>query len=418
VATAADVLRAAASELGYTETPVNRTKFAAEAGHPNGGAWCQTFLCAIAKRVGQPLPPSSSSTLYTIDGFRSQGRWHTTPQPGDFAYFDFEGRVTVGDVQHVGVVESVSLDGRTVVCIEGNTSRPDGVNVNGGGVWRRLRARSYIAGYGRPAYAAGGAYVAPASTDVDRVTTTSPVVDMAACAMGGYWESSANGGVFAFGGAPFHGSMGGQKLNFPVVGMAAHPSGKGYWLVASDGGIFSFGEAKFYGSTGAIKLNQPIVGMAATPSGNGYWLVASDGGIFNYGDAAFFGSTGATKLNAPVVGMASSRTGKGYWLVASDGGVFCYGDAKFDGSTGGMRLNKPVVGLAPDADGDGYWLVAADGGIFSFDAPFYGSTGNLTLAQPVAGIVPTPTGKGYWLHARDGGIFSFGDAAFCGAVTG
>jgi hypothetical protein len=33
-------------------------------------------------------------------------------------------------------------------------------------------------------------------------------------------------------------------------------------LVAADGGIFGFGDAGFHGSTGAIKLNQPIVGMA------------------------------------------------------------------------------------------------------------------------------------------------------------
>ena len=34
-----------------------------------------------------------------------------------------------------------------------------------------------------------------------------------------------------------------------------------------------------------MKLNKPIVGMAATPTGKGYWLVASDGGVFSFGDA-------------------------------------------------------------------------------------------------------------------------------------
>ena len=34
----------------------------------------------------------------------------------------------------------------------------------------------------------------------------------------------------------------------PVVGMAATPDGNGYWLVASDGGVFAFGDAPFYGS--------------------------------------------------------------------------------------------------------------------------------------------------------------------------
>ncbi|MGH9178807.1 MAG: SBBP repeat-containing protein, partial [Acidimicrobiales bacterium] len=54
---------------------------------------------------------------------------------------------------------------------------------------------------------------------------------------------------------------------------AAAVTDKGYWTVASDGGIFAFGGAQFYGSTGALRLNQPVVGMAATPSGKGYWLV-------------------------------------------------------------------------------------------------------------------------------------------------
>jgi len=43
-------------------------------------------------------------------------------------------------------------------------------------------------------------------------------------------------------------------------------------------GIFAFGDAGFFGSTGNRRLNRPIVGMAATPTGKGYWLVASDGG--------------------------------------------------------------------------------------------------------------------------------------------
>src|SRR5205807_7495162 len=117
-----------------------------------------------------------------------------------------------------------------------------------------------------------------------------------------------------------------------------------------DGGIFSFGDAAFLGSTGGIRLNQPIVGMSATPSGRGYWLVARDGGIFSFGDAGFFGSTGSIRLNAPILGMASTPTGGGYWLVARDGGIFSFGDAGFFGSTeqhapqpaGGRRDRNPV----------------------------------------------------------------------------
>ena len=206
----------------------------------------------------------------------------------------------------------------------------------------------------------------------------------------GYWMVASDGGVFAFGGARFHGSTGALRLNQPVVGMAATPSGRGYWLVASDGGVFAFGDARFLGSAGGLRLNSPVVGMAATPSGRGYWLVAADGGVFAYGDARFLGSTGALRLNRPVVGMAATRGGGGYWLVASDGGVFAFGDAVFRGSTGAIRLNRPVVSIAGTPSASplaGYWLTASDGGVFAFgDAPFLGSTGAIRLNRPVVGM--------------------------------
>ena len=94
-------------------------------------------------------------------------------------------------------------------------------------------------------------------------------------------------------------------------------------------------DAHFYGSMGGQHLNAPVVGMAATPDGNGYWLVASDGGIFSYGDAHFYGSMGGQHLAYPMIGMRSSKTGAGYWTVAEDGGIFAFGDALFEGSHGG-----------------------------------------------------------------------------------
>jgi hypothetical protein len=233
----------------------------------------------------------------------------------------------------------------------------------------------------------------------------------------GYRFAATDGGVFTFGDSAFYGSMGGTKLNKPVVGMADTPSGDGYWLVASDGGMFTFGDAGFYGSTGSMVLNKPIVGMTPTKSGKGYWLVASDGGIFSFGDAAFYGSTGAMTLNKPIVGMASTLSGKGYWLVASDGGIFAFGDAPYYGSTGAMTLNKPIVGMARNATGLGYWLVATDGGIFTFgQAPYLGSTGAMTLNKPIVGMASNPGADGYWLVATDGGIFTFGEADFHGST--
>ena len=235
----------------------------------------------------------------------------------------------------------------------------------------------------------------------------------------GYWEVGSDGGIFNFGSANYYGSMGGQPLNKPIVGLADTADGLGYWEVASDGGIFSFGDATFYGSMGGQPLNKPIVGMARTVDGRGYWEVASDGGVFSFGDATFYGSMGGLPLNAPIVGIAATPDGGGYWEVASDGGIFSYGDALFYGSRGGQPLNAPIVGIAATPDGGGYWEVASDGGIFNYgDALFYGSMGGQPLNKPIVGLAATPDGAGYWEVASDGGIFSFGDATFEGSMGG
>jgi hypothetical protein len=55
-------------------------------------------------------------------------------------------------------------------------------------------------------------------------------------------------------------NAGGFDIADPTLGV--HADGPGYRFVAADGGIFSFGAAGFHGSTGDKKLNSPIVGMA------------------------------------------------------------------------------------------------------------------------------------------------------------
>ena len=244
----------------------------------------------------------------------------------------------------------------------------------------------------------------------------------------GFWLVSSDGGVFAFGSAPYLGS----GVNAPdkqytganFVSIVRNP-GAGYCIGNAEAGSNEFGgascgqaecqvtcaspavamgvaiggEAGFAYADGAVHpavpgagnalgvSSYPIVGFAYTPDQLGYWEVASDGGVFSFGDAAFFGSLGGLHLVAPIVGVATTSDGKGYWLVASDGGVFAFGDARYEGSMGGHPLNAPVVGIAPSSTGYGYWLAAKDGGIFSFgDAPYLGSAANLGLAAPITGI--------------------------------
>ena len=89
--------------------------------------------------------------------------------------------------------------------------------------------------------------------------------------------------------------------------MTPTKTGRGYWLVAADGGMFTFGDAKFHGSMGGQPLLAPIITILPTTSGRGYWLVGLNGDVFNFGDARFFGSAGGLALNAPIVGAAASR---------------------------------------------------------------------------------------------------------------
>jgi uncharacterized membrane protein YgdD (TMEM256/DUF423 family) len=208
----------------------------------------------------------------------------------------------------------------------------------------------------------------------------------------------------------------GAPSNAPIVAIASAPTGNGVWTAASDGGVFAYGSAHFHGSLGALHLNAPVVGMAATPDGGGYWLVASDGGVFAFGDAGFHGSLGALHLNAPVVGMAATPDGGGYWLVASDGGVFAFGDAHFAGSMGAVLLNAPAVAIAAAPHG-GYWMLASDGGIFSFGgAPFEGSShlGSVSGDSARSAIAATTTGHGYWVLLAEERVDAFGDAPAIG----
>jgi hypothetical protein len=202
---------------------------------------------------------------------------------------------------------------------------------------------------------------------------------VAAAGIDPYYGVSSNGAVYLGG----EGLMiGPRPLKSPIVDIVVPPTapngdvppGLELWLVAADGGVFGLGmtvNAPFYGSMGGQHLNRPIVGMAPTPDGKGYWLVASDGGIFSFGDAHFYGSTGAMHLDKPIVGMAATADGKGYWLVASDGGVFAFGDAHFYGSMGGQRLDSPIVGISPTGTDGGYILAGEDGGVFNFGNSFF-----------------------------------------------
>lgn len=206
------------------------------------------------------------------------------------------------------------------------------------------------------AYGAAGFLEADEFDPVCEPSVAGPVTAIASRPSGdgggegeGYWTTTRRGYVSRFGAGfygaafPFHPS---DVDHGAVVALASHPRGYGYWQATANGGVFAFGEAPWAGSLANVALQAPVVAMAATATGNGYWLAAADGGVFAFGDAPFHGSLGGRPLNAPVVGIAPAPDGDGYWLAAADGGVFAFGSAPFLGSLADIDLNGPIVGIA------------------------------------------------------------------------
>lgn len=88
----------------------------------------------------------------------------------------------------------------------------------------------------------------------------------------------------------------GNTLAAPIVAFVPTSDGRGYYMAAADGGVFAFGSAKFHGSIPDLiaqgkleKLSLPIIGMGVIDN-NGYWLCGADGGVFAFGSAQFHGS--------------------------------------------------------------------------------------------------------------------------------
>ena len=242
----------------------------------------------------------------------------------------------------------------------------------------------------------------------------------------GYWFVSICGAgatagpqvtaTYAFGNAPVPGPS--VTSNVPLVGAAATPDGGGYWEVASDGGIFSFGDAAFHGSMGG----QPAQRAHRGHGGHARRRRLLGGGVRRrhlllrrrrlprldgrppaqrahrgHGGHArrrrllgggvrrrhlllrrrrlprLDGRPPAQRTHRGHGGHARRRAATGRWrpTAASSPSATPPSTARWAASP----LNQPIVGMAATPDGGGYWEVASDGGIFSFGAPFYGSRG-------------------------------------------
>ena len=177
--TASKLIKLAEAEVGYLEKRTNSnldsktgnsgynnwTKYARDLnnagyynGNKNGYAWCDVFvdwlflrLCnGDAKKAEWLICQSGdygASCTYSMQYYKSAGRFYKTPKVGDQIFF---GSST--NASHTGIVYKV--DNSKVYTIEGNTSSAAGVVPNGGGVFKKSYSLNYtrIAGYGRPRY--------------------------------------------------------------------------------------------------------------------------------------------------------------------------------------------------------------------------------------------------------------------------
>lgn len=175
--TLAKTLHAAASDVGYREVGNNWTVYwerwrKAWQGQP----WCAAAVTDWLNRGGELEEFGGRPIFYcpSIEALaKSRGRWFTSPRVGDLVLYSFGAREAI----HVGIVEKVNST--TIQTIEGNTSSgAAGSQNNGGGVYRRVRTRSWgIRGYYRPAYDAAPVVASPIPSLPGKATPTNLVVD-------------------------------------------------------------------------------------------------------------------------------------------------------------------------------------------------------------------------------------------------
>ena len=143
--TASEILKIAAADIGYTESPKNsnKTKYGKWYGM-DGQPWCMMAVQYWFDQVGAPLPFKTASCS-------ALERWYRNNKP-DSVYDDAKpGDIVIYDFGHTGIVESVAEE--TITAIEGNTSASaNGSQNNGGGVYRKKRSKVLATAFIRPDY--------------------------------------------------------------------------------------------------------------------------------------------------------------------------------------------------------------------------------------------------------------------------
>lgn len=155
---ASDMVRVALADEGYREGANNDSKYGRW--YPmNHNPYCDMAVSYWAEQIGESAAVGKFAYCPShVNWFKARGQWlgrNADVRPGDIVFFSWDGGPTA---DHVGVVREASSGSADVPTIEANTSSGvAGSQSNGDGVYRRVRPRSSIIGFGRPAYSGGSA---------------------------------------------------------------------------------------------------------------------------------------------------------------------------------------------------------------------------------------------------------------------
>jgi hypothetical protein len=112
------LLQIAKSELGYKEKSDGYTKYGDWYGKHvdkspsyKTAPWCDMFLAWAADKAGvQDWVGEFASTPQHASWFKKHHAWGHKPEPGAIAFFSFSGGKSIGDIEHVGIVDKVHGD--------------------------------------------------------------------------------------------------------------------------------------------------------------------------------------------------------------------------------------------------------------------------------------------------------------------
>jgi hypothetical protein len=155
------ILAVAASYIGVKESPKGSNNVIFNThyyGKPVSGPsypWCVVFVWDVFRLAGLSslfyAGNKAASCTVVKNWARLNSQWAIGGyRRGDVVVFDWDDN---GSTDHMGIVESVSSDGKALSTIEGNTGSIS--DSNGGEVMRRTRNVKYVVGAFRPAYVEG-----------------------------------------------------------------------------------------------------------------------------------------------------------------------------------------------------------------------------------------------------------------------